>query len=322
MALGWDGLHEFAGSSRLSDGHAWRPTGSLAALRARASILGSIRGFFAERGVMEVQTPTLGLTSTTEPQIDPLRTIGGAFLQTSPEHYMKRLLAAGAPSIYQLGPTYRAGEKGSLHREEFTMLEWYRLGFDDAALMDEVAALVDCILGPGDCRRISYESLVGALKGDQAELDLRFASAVERLGEGRWFVTDYPAEQAALARLRGGNKGEGGKEEEGSKGEGSGKRGKRAEARAARFELIVDGVELANGYHELTDPAELRQRMMRDNAVRSAAGRETMMADERLLAAMASGLPDCAGVALGVDRLAMLAIGASSLAEVMSFADW
>lgn len=271
---------------------------------------------------MEVQTPTLGLTSTTEPQIDPLRTIGGAFLQTSPEHYMKRLLAAGAPSIYQLGPTYRAGEKGSLHREEFTMLEWYRLGFDDAALMDEVAALVDCILGPGDCRRISYESLVGALKGDQAELDLRFASAVERLGEGRWFVTDYPAEQAALARLRGGNKGEGGKEEEGSKGEGSGKRGKRAEARAARFELIVDGVELANGYHELTDPAELRQRMMRDNAVRSAAGRETMMADERLLAAMASGLPDCAGVALGVDRLAMLAIGASSLAEVMSFADW
>ena len=297
---------------------------------------------------MEVQTPTLGLTSTTEPQIDPLRTTGGAFLQTSPEHYMKRLLAAGAPSIYQLGPTYRADEKGSLHREEFTMLEWYRLGFDDAALMDEVAALVDCILGPGDCRRISYESLVGALKGGQAELDLRFASAVERLGEGRWFVTDYPAEQAALARLRGGrNKGEGGKEEEGSKGEGgegegskgegskgegskgegskeegSGKQGKRAEARAARFELIVDGVELANGYHELTDPAELRQRMMRDNAVRSAAGRETMMADERLLAAMASGLPDCAGVALGVDRLAMLAIGASSLAEVMSFADW
>ena len=270
---------------------------------------------------MEVQTPTLGLTSTTEPQIDPLRTTGGAFLQTSPEHYMKRLLVAGAPSIYQLGPTYRAGEKGRLHREEFTMLEWYRLGFDDAALMDEVAALVDCILGPGDCRRISYESLVGALKGGQAELDLRFASAVERLGEGRWFVTDYPVEQAALARLRGGSKGDG-DEGEGSKGEGSGKQGKRAEARAARFELIVDGVELANGYHELTDPAELRQRMMRDNAVRSAAGRETMMADERLLAAMASGLPDCAGVALGVDRLAMLAIGASSLAEVMSFADW
>ena len=280
---------------------------------------------------MEVQTPTLGLTSTTEPQIDPLRTAAGAFLQTSPEHYMKRLLAAGAPSIYQLGPTYRAGEEGRLHREEFTMLEWYRLGFDDAALMDEVAALVDCILGPGDCRRISYESLVGALNSDQAELDLRFAAAVERLGEGRWFVTDYPAEQAALARLREENKGEGG-EGEGSKGEGNSRgegikeagsetQGKREEARAARFELIVDGVELANGYHELTDPVELRQRMARDNVVRSAAGREIMAADERLLAAMASGLPDCAGVALGVDRLVMLAVGAASLAEVMSFAD-
>lgn len=264
---------------------------------------------------MEVQTPTLGLTSTTEPQIDPLRTAAGAFLQTSPEHYMKRLLAAGAPSIYQLGPTYRVGEEGRLHREEFTMLEWYRLGFDDAALMDEVAALVDCILGPGDCRRISYESLVGALNSDQAELDLRFAVAVERLGEGRWFVTDYPAEQAALARLREENKGEGIKEA------GSETQGKREEARAARFELIVDGVELANGYHELTDPVELRQRMARDNVVRSAAGREIMAADERLLAAMASGLPDCAGVALGVDRLVMLAVGAASLAEVMSFAD-
>lgn len=247
---------------------------------------------------MEVQTPTLGLCSTTEPHIEPLRTADGAFLQTSPEHYMKRLLAAGAPSIYQLGPAYRAGEAGRLHREEFSMLEWYRLGFDDAALMDEVAALVNLILGPEDCQRIRYESLVGARAGDPAELDLRFAKAVERLGKGRWFVTDYPAEQAALARLRDGN-----------------------ETWAARFELIVDGVELANGYHELTDPVELRQRMARDNAARAAAGRESMAADERLLAAMAHGLPDCAGVALGVDRLVMLAVGASSLAEVMPFAE-
>ena len=260
--------------------------------------MADIRAFFAERGVIEVQTPTLGLNSTTEPQIDPLRTTDGAFLQTSPEHYMKRLLAAGAPSIYQLGPAYRAGEAGRLHREEFSMLEWYRLGFSDAALMDEVAALVDRILGAADCRRIRYESLVGALTGDPAELDLRFASAVERLGKGRWFVTDYPAEQAALARLRDGDA-----------------------AWAARFELIVDGVELANGYHELTDPVELRQRMVRDNAARAAAGRESMAADERLLAAMTHGLPNCAGVALGVDRLVMLAIGASSLAEVMSFAE-
>ena len=282
----------------MNDATDWSPTCSLAVLQARADILAGIRAFFAERGVIEVQTPTLGLSSTTEPQIDPLRTTDGAFLQTSPEHYMKRLLAAGAPSIYQLGPAYRAGEAGRLHREEFSMLEWYRLGFDDAALMDEVAALIDRILGAADCRRVRYESLVGAVTGDPAELDLRFASAVERLGEGRWFVTDYPAEQAALARLRDGD-----------------------EARAARFELIVDGVELANGYHELTDPIELRQRMVRDNAARAAAGRESMAADERLLAAMSHGLPNCAGVALGVDRLVMLAIGASSLAEVMSFAE-
>ena len=282
----------------MNDASDWRPTCSLAVLRARADILADIRAFFAERSVIEVQTPTLGLSSTTEPQIDPLRTTDGTFLQTSPEHYMKRLLAAGAPSIYQLGPAYRAGEAGRLHREEFSMLEWYRLGFDDAALMDEVAALVDRILGAANCRRIRYESLVGALSGDPAELDLRFASAVERLGKGRWFVTDYPAEQAALARLRDGDA-----------------------AWAARFELIVDGVELANGYHELTDPVELRQRMVRDNAARAAAGRESMAADERLLAAMTHGLPNCAGVALGVDRLVMLAIGASSLAEVMSFAE-
>ena len=282
----------------LTETVAWRPTCSPAALRARAAILADIRTFFAERGVIEVQTPTLGLTSTTEPQIDPLRTADGAFLQTSPEHYMKRLLAAGAPSIFQLGPAYRAGEVGRLHREEFSMLEWYRLGFDDAALMDEVAALVDRILGVEDCRRIRYESLVGARIGEPAELDLRFANAVERLGKGRWFVTDYPAEQAALARLRDGD-----------------------EAWAARFELIVDGVELANGYHELTDPVELRQRMARDNAARVAAGLESMAADERLLAAMTQGLPDCAGVALGVDRLVMLAVGAASLAEVMPFAE-
>ncbi|MYE50752.1 MAG: hypothetical protein F4X81_04730, partial [Gammaproteobacteria bacterium] len=119
----------------------WRPTCSVTALRARAKLLAQTRAFFAERDVIEVQTPTLGRTSVTEPQIESLRTQCGAFLQTSPEHYMKRLLAAGAPSIYQLGPVYRAGESGRLHQEEFTMLEWYRLGFDDQALMAEVSDL-------------------------------------------------------------------------------------------------------------------------------------------------------------------------------------
>ena len=262
-------------------------------------MLAQIRAFFDERDVIEVQTPTLGRTSVTEPQIESLRTAEGAFLQTSPEHYMKRLLAAGAPSIYQLGPVYRAGESGRLHREEFTMLEWYRLGFDDQALMTEVAALIDGLLGPAPYERTTYESLVGAVHGKPAELDLAYAEAVEALGPGRCFVTDYPADQAALARIR----------------------GEGADSRAARFELIIDGIEVANGYHELTDAAELAARMAKDNQRRREAGREVMAPDRRLLAAMAHGLPDCAGVAVGVDRLVMLAVGASSLAEVVPFAD-
>ncbi len=247
---------------------------------------------------MEVQTPTLGRASVTDPEIESLRSADGAYLQTSPEHYMKRLLAAGAPAIYQLGPVYRAGEQGRLHAEEFTMLEWYRLGFDDLALMDEVAALVDLVLGPAPYRRRTYQSLAGGLACDEAETHLRFATAVEQLAQERCFVTDFPASQAALARLR-----------------------DVGEPRAARFELIVQGVEIANGYHELTDPVELRARMARDNAARAAAGKPAMAPDERLLAAMACGLPDCAGVAIGLDRLVMLATGAAGLAEVVSFAD-
>ena len=266
-------------------------------LRARADILAQMRAFFAERDVIEVQTPTLGRTSVTDPQIESLRLKAGAYLQTSPEHYMKRLLAAGAPCIYQIGPVYRAGESGRLHQEEFAMLEWYRLGFDDRALMEEVAALVDGVLGPAPYERRTYKSLVGTLTGDPAELDLKFIDAIERLGKVRCFVTDFPAEQAALARLR-----------------------ETGEPRAARFELIVNGIELANGYHELTDPVELRRRMDRDNLARAAAGRASVAMDERLLAAMATGLPDCAGVALGLDRLVMLAFGASCLAEVVPFA--
>jgi len=262
-------------------------------------MLAAIRAFLSERGVVEVQTPSLGRTSVTEPQIKSLRTLDGAFLQTSPEHYMKRLLAAGAPSIYQLGPVYRAGESGRLHREEFTMLEWYRLGFDDRALMAEVAALIDRLLGPAAYERMTYESLAGAVDGDPAELDLAFAQAIAALGPARCFVTDFPSDQAALAQLRDSG----------------------GALRAARFELIVTGVELANGYHELTDAAELADRMGQDNQRRRRNGLEPMAQDERLLAAMAHGLPDCAGVAIGVDRLLMLAMGASCLAEVMPFAD-
>lgn len=279
-------------------GDGWQPTCTVAALRARAQILRRVRRFFDERGVLEVQTPTLGRASVTDPEIESLATADGAFLQTSPEFYMKRLLAAGAPSIYQLGPAYRAGESGRLHGIEFSMLEWYRLGWDDQALMQEVAELVDAVLGSASYRRIAHGELLATRPDGPGHPDLRFAEAVENLGEARVFVTDYPAQQAALARLRPGKP-----------------------QVAARFELIVDGIELANGYHELTDAQALRARMARDNRKRQAQGKPVMQPDERLLAAMAQGLPDCAGVALGLDRLAMLALGASSLAEVLAFAD-
>lgn len=255
-----------------------------------------IRAFFADRKVIEVQTPTLARTTVTEPQIASIATTDGNFLQTSPEYQMKRLLAAGAPSMYQMGPAYRAGELGRLHNPEFTMLEWYRLGFDDSALMEEVAELVDLVLGAGAYQRLTYRQLVGVEEGDCDLLDRKFSRALTDLGKVRVFVTDYPADQAALARLR-----------------------DRDADRAARFELVVDGIELANGYFELTDADELEERFVRDNAVRAALGFAPVPVDERLLAAMRHGLPDCAGVALGVDRLVMLALGAASLSEVMPF---
>ncbi|MDE0064957.1 MAG: hypothetical protein OXP09_20755 [Gammaproteobacteria bacterium] len=275
----------------------WEPTCTVEALRARAEILGSIRAFFAERGVLEVQTPTLGRTSVTDTEIESLKTTGGDFLQTSPEYYMKRLLAAGAPSIYQIGPAYRAGESGQAHLTEFTLVEWYRLGFDDDALMAEVADLIDSVLGPEPYRRLTHAELLATRRGEAAEPDLQFVQAVENLGECRVFITDYPAGQAALARLRPDDSGV-----------------------AARFELVVDGLELANGYHELTDAEELLERMCRDNRRRRERGRPEMEPDRRLLAAMHHGLPDCAGVALGLDRLVMLASGASEIATVVPFA--
>ncbi len=277
----------------------WEPTCTVEALRARAEILGAIRRFFAERDVIEVQTPTLGRTSVSDTEIESLRTTGGEFLQTSPEYYMKRLLAAGAPSIYQIGPAYRAGESGRAHLTEFTLVEWYRLGFDDDVLMAEVADLVDAVLGPAPYRRLTHAELLATRPGGAHHADLRFVEAVENLCEDRAFITDYPAEQAALARLR------------------------RDDSRvAARFELVVGGLELANGYHELADADELRERMQRDNRRRRERGKPEMEPDRRLLAAMRHGLPDCAGVALGLDRMVMLAVGASSLAEVVPFAKY
>jgi lysyl-tRNA synthetase class 2 len=285
----------------------WAPSCSLAALAARAELLATVREFFRGRGVMEVQTSVIAAATVTEPAVESFEVQGLGYLQTSPEYQMKRLLAAGAPSIYQLGPVFRAGESGRRHNPEFTMLEWYRLGFDDHALMDEVESLVAVALGPAPCQRIAYaevvrlapsrvEKMAPAGLSTRQLLDLRFAAGLDALGAGRWFVIDYPADQAALARRRPENPGV-----------------------AARFELVVDGIEIANGYHELTDAAEQRARFARDLAVRRTAGQREPPLDEPLLDAIAHGLPECAGVALGFDRLLMLKLGAASLHEVIPF---
>lgn len=288
----------------------WQPAADLQGLHRRAQVLRQIREFFFARQVLEVQTAGLASTSVTEPNIDSIAVPGYGFLQTSPEYQMKRLLAAGAPAIYQLGPAFRDGEAGRLHNPEFTLLEWYRLGFDEVQLMAEVAELVDAVLGPETYHYLSYAELLGAppdspdspdsperLDADAADLLLlqRLDELLEK-GQRRVFITHYPASQAALARLHADDP-----------------------SVAARFELVVDGVELANGYHELTDAEELRQRFAQDLVLRQAKSKPAMAVDERLLAAMEAGLPSCAGVALGIDRLVMQALGASSVHAGMAF---
>ena len=267
-------------------------------LRLRAQALEAIRGFFAARDVVEVRTPVLAPATVTDPDVESIAVPGYGFLQTSPEYQMKRLLSAGAPSIYQLGPVFRHEERGRLHNPEFTMLEWYRLGFDDQQLMQEVAELVALVLGPDAVQTVTYQQLVGDVSGrgdvQRSELDLRFAEACEKLQPGRFFVVDYPADQAALARLRPDNP-----------------------SVAARFELVIDGIEIANGYWELLDPTEHERRFAADRARRKALGRTDVEPDQPFLTALRRGLPNCAGVALGVDRLLMLAQNADRLDEVL-----
>ena len=273
----------------------WRPSCTEDALAARAELLRKVRRFFEARKVIEVHTAVLAGHGVTDPAIASMQTSDGRYLQTSPEYQMKRLLAAGAPSIYQIGPAFRASEVGRWHNPEFTMLEWYRLDFDATDLMAEVAQLIDTLLGPADYESRTYASLVGddvATTPDD-ELDLKISDAIADMGASRVFVTDYPARQAALARVTDGV--------------------------AARFELVVEGLEVANGYYELIDAAELERRMAADNAVRRERGLPEMAADGRLISAHAHGLPNCAGVAIGFDRLVALKLGASSLAEVMPF---
>lgn len=315
----------------------WRPTATIETLRARARLLAGIRAFFAERGVLEVETPVLGHAGSTDVHLDSLSltatTPAGRerlWLQTSPEFHMKRLLAAGSGPIFQLARSFRDGEVGRRHNLEFTMLEWYRPGFTLAALIDETEALIRSVLpdaGPRRLRRYRdlFHDTLGVdpfttslddlrrLAGERGALDMRdserdacldllMSVAIEPgLGRGGIdVVVDYPASQAALARRR--CDPEDGVEV------------------AARFEVYVEGLELANGYDELTDAGEQAARFAADNAERERSGKPRVAADTRLVAALRAGMPEGSGVALGVDRLIQLALGKRSVAEVMAFA--
>lgn len=317
----------------------WRPSAALDTLRLRARLRARVREFFAVRGVLEVETPMLSAAAAPAPHLDSLTVAyhgphappsGRLYLHTSPEFPMKRLLAAGSGSIYQLCRVFRDGEAGARHNPEFTLLEWYRTGFDLPRLIDEVEALLRAVLAglrelPQAVHR-SYRELfreyagVDGLTAGAAELraclerhghrpppgmpdddpdpwrDLLLTHLIEPRLRGLVFVSGYPASQASLARIEAGDP-----------------------PVAARFECYLDGVELANGFHELGAAAEQRRRFEAENTARAAAGRPVLPLDERLLAALAAGLPDCSGVALGFDRLVMHAAGAERIDAVLAF---
>lgn len=316
----------------------WRPTAGRTALQRRAAMLAELRAFFAERGVLEVETPLLSAETTLDRHLDPLSSRVDApgvegermYLQTSPELAMKRLLAAGSGSIYQVCKAFRGGERGRWHNPEFTILEWYRVGWDVHRLMREVAALIETLLAGS--RRLEpavyasyadllqrhagvdpYDSSTEALRQavedspspvdtgglDRDDLLSRlFGERVEpRFAPDRVTVVfDYPASQAAMARLNASDP-----------------------RTAERFEAYVGTIELANGYGELRDPAEQRQRLERDLASRRETGRPQPPMPSRFLAALESGLPPCAGVALGFDRLLGLELGAGRIDELVAF---
>lgn len=307
----------------------WQPTATLETLRYRAKILAQIRQFFEVRDVLEVDVPVLSETGVTDLHIDCLQTqVGGAiqYLQSSPEYFMKRLLASGSGSIYSLGKAFRDGELGRRHHPEFTMLEWYRAGWDECQLIEEVALFLRELGLDCDVQSLMYGDVfeqvvdlnphtvpLAELQKKAASiadghflnesrstcLDLVFSLSVEpALPNGLVFIRNYPACQAALARLD--------KDPVGN-------------IIARRFEAFLNGVELANGYYELIDPVEQKSRFDADLALRQAEGKPAMSLDTQLLAAMDSGLPDCAGVALGVDRLLMQLLDIGDISHVMPF---
>ena len=312
----------------------WRPRASMETLRLRAALVASIREFFAQRNVLEVETPALSTAGCTDPNLESVtalvRALGDRphYLATSPEYAMKRLLAAGSGNIFQLCRVYRDGELGRWHQPEFTLLEWYRVGWDELTLMTEVDGLLTSLLAPHRPRsstiRLSYhEAFHRYLDIDPGEdsgaisnclrdrgvivpqsldhdglLDLALSTVIAPRfdPDSITFIFDYPASQAALARIK-----------------------TTSPPVAARFEAFSGGLELANGYFELTDANEQQSRFEAEQERRRKASLPVPPVDEELLAALAHGLPACSGVAVGVDRLVAVAAGLNDVAVTISF---
>lgn len=305
----------------------WKPTANRQALKARADLYQQIRFFFAEKKVLEVETPLVGMATASDPYIRSIAVAGDGFLQTSPEYCMKRLLASGSGDIFQICKAFRADESGKKHNREFTLLEWYRQGFDLWELMDEMADLIEQLLGCHHFEHMSYRAVFDRYLGidplaadiESLKFEARQHINVEmpRASKDDWlnllmshliephlghyapvFIYDYPPSQASLARIS--------QDESG------------AEV-AERFELYYKGVELANGYHELADAVLQKQRFEQDNELRVKMGLRPVPVDNLLLQALEAGLPDCSGVALGLDRLLMIKLGCDAIDEVLTF---
>jgi lysyl-tRNA synthetase class 2 len=310
----------------------WQSSAAIDTLIARAGLIKQVRAFFDDRGVIEVETPLLSHATVTDPHLEgfPVR-VGDetGYLQTSPEYAMKRLLAAGMPSIYQLGKVFRVDESGRFHNPEFTMLEWYRLGFDLYQLMDEVDDLCQLLIDCPKATRLTYAEVFAPLGMDPLTADVATCQAVAKargievsdalrdapkdtwlqllfstlieptLGLGSpAFIYHYPASQASLSRLD------------------------PVDPRVAlRVEVFIDGIEIGNGYDELQDPSLQKARFEEDNRIRAEMNLPQKPVDPYLLAALAHGFPRCSGIAIGMDRLLMAALKKPRIQDVLCF-DW
>jgi len=319
----------------------WRPGSNLEILKFRASLLSSVRNFFTQRGLLEVETPIFAQHTVSEPHIksfevgcsyDGNKKLNTGFLQTSPEYFMKRLLAADNQPIFQICKAFRDEEKGRHHNPEFTLLEWYQPGYDHRDLMLEVRELIGSLYFSRN-KKLSWEEytyqalfekflninphlvslellanlcepfvgidqIESLTRDDCLDLLLSHKIAPKFKNESAVFIYEFPQSQAALAKLK--------KNQEGV-------------LVASRFELIINGLEIANGYHELTDYEEQKKRFSQDNRIRKELGLSQIEIDHKFLAALKEGLPKCAGVAVGLDRLLMLLCDVESIAEVQAF---